>query len=225
MTESRDFSTQSRLRSQTTPTRPFPIDIEAQFPHNHHRDSSPKKPPSSPSETVNYRPHRSNTAKTYRPERRGRQWHPGEEPGIDTSETHGEHDSFGASFLHEECEILVVDFAIERIETYHLDNLSLSSFLQDPRPDWVACRWINVNGLSWDVIKLLGNNKGLHRLAVEDLMNTRNRTKVDWYSDHTFSKSTGLPVWAILIVSDSGSAPAKVDSPSSALRLRLKLFR
>ena len=55
-----------------------------------------------------------------------------------------------------------------------------------PRPDWAACRWININGLSWDVIKLLGNDKHLHRLAIEDLLNPRNRTKADWYSDHTF---------------------------------------
>lgn len=55
-----------------------------------------------------------------------------------------------------------------------------------PRPDWATCRWINVNGLSWDVIKLLGNDKHLHRLAIEDLMNPKNRTKADWYSDHTY---------------------------------------
>lgn len=55
-----------------------------------------------------------------------------------------------------------------------------------PRPNWAACRWININGLSWDVIKLLGNDKHLHRLAIEDLLNPRNRTKADWYSDHTY---------------------------------------
>ena len=58
--------------------------------------------------------------------------------------------------------------------------------MDKPRPDWAVCRWINVNGLSWDVIKLLGNDKGLHRLAIEDLLNPRNRTKADWYSDHTY---------------------------------------
>ena len=68
----------------------------------------------------------------------------------------------------------------------HLDNETLPHFMDMPRPDWAACRWINVNGLSWDVIKLLGNDKHLHRLAVEDLMNPRNRTKADWYSDHTY---------------------------------------
>ena len=58
--------------------------------------------------------------------------------------------------------------------------------MDKPRPDWAVCRWINVNGLSWDVIKLLGNDKRLHRLAIEDLLNPRNRTKADWYSDHTY---------------------------------------
>ena len=71
---------------------------------------------------------------------------------------------------------------------HELDNSSLAKFLQNPREDWVACRWINVNGLSWDVIKLLGNHKRLHRLAIEDLMNTPSQPKADWYSDHAYGK-------------------------------------
>jgi Mg2+ and Co2+ transporter CorA len=80
----------------------------------------------------------------------------------------------------------VVDFSQEKMDMFELDNNELAGFLQRPKDDWVTCRWINVNGLSWDVIRILGNYKGLHRLAVEDLMNTRNRSKVDWYNDHTF---------------------------------------
>lgn len=71
---------------------------------------------------------------------------------------------------------------------HQLNNGTLEGFLNVPKEDWVVCRWINVNGLSWDVIRLLGNYKRLHRLAIEDLMNTRGRTKVDWYSDQSFSK-------------------------------------
>jgi Mg2+ and Co2+ transporter CorA len=52
----------------------------------------------------------------------------------------------------------------------------------------VVCRWINVNALSWDVIRMLGNHKSLHRLAIEDLMSDRGRTKIDWYSDQAFRK-------------------------------------
>lgn len=87
----------------------------------------------------------------------------------------------------QECQITVVDFSDERMSKFELDNGGLVEFLQDPREEWVACRWINVNGLSWDVIKELGNKYNLHRLAIEDLMNTRGRTKADWYSDHAFS--------------------------------------
>ena len=79
-----------------------------------------------------------------------------------------------------------MDFSQDDIRLSHLENDTLPDFMDLPRPEWATCRWINVNGLSWDVIKLLGNDKSLHRLAIEDLLNPRNRTKADWYSDHTY---------------------------------------
>ena len=36
------------------------------------------------------------------------------------------------------------------------------------------------------MIKLLGNDKRLHRLAIEDLINPRNRIKADFYFNHTY---------------------------------------
>ncbi len=139
---------------------------------------------------------RSNTAKTYDREAMGRTsgWTPGQEPGIDTSDpappySHG--DSTGGDRKHPDklnqvCEITIVDYNQEKMMSYNLDNGNLEEFLKRKPEDWPDVRWINVNGLSWDVIRLLGNYKGLHRLAIEDLMNTRNRTKADWYSDHTY---------------------------------------
>ncbi len=186
MTEARDFVT-SRLRAQTTPIRPTHIDLESQPPHIQHIGSPMQKLPSSPAESIKRRIHRSSTAKTYQPERRGRQWAPGQEPGIDPTQSHDDHEPSAVPHLFEECEIKIVDFSLDSIEVHLLDNKSLADFLEDPRPDWASCRWISVNGLSWDVIKLLGNDKGLHRLAIEDMMNTKNRTKADWYSDHTYS--------------------------------------
>ncbi|KAH8199077.1 hypothetical protein TruAng_006764 [Truncatella angustata] len=109
-------------------------------------------------------------------------WHPGAEPGVDTSKTTGGH----VMGLHAECQVTIVDFSQDDIAIHELDNNQLVDFLDKPQPDWVKCRWINVNGLSWDVIQALGNYKNLHRLAVEDIMNTRNRTKVDWYQHHAF---------------------------------------
>jgi Mg2+ and Co2+ transporter CorA len=70
--------------------------------------------------------------------------------------------------------------------SYILDNGNLEEFLEQPVEEASMVRWINVNGLSWDVIRALGNHHSLHRLAIEDLINTKNRTKADWYNDHTF---------------------------------------
>ncbi|KAF1921606.1 hypothetical protein BDU57DRAFT_510510 [Ampelomyces quisqualis] len=108
---------------------------------------------------------------------------PGAEPGVDTR---NDHDAAKYHQLHAPCQITVVDFASDRVECHELDNDSLDAFLRLPKEDWVACRWINVNALSWDVIRMLGNHKQLHRLAIEDLMSDRGRTKVDWYSDQAF---------------------------------------
>jgi Mg2+ and Co2+ transporter CorA len=82
--------------------------------------------------------------------------------------------------LHEESQITVVDYSETDMEMHDFDNAGLVDFIQKKQEDWIKCRWINVNGLSWDVIQALGKNKNLHRLAIEDLVNTDNRTKVDW---------------------------------------------
>jgi len=63
---------------------------------------------------------------------------------------------------------------------HDMNNGRLIDFLQEKQDEWIKCRWINVNGLSWDVIQALGKYKKLHRLAIEDLINTNNRTKADW---------------------------------------------
>ena len=139
---------------------------------------------------------RANTNR-YAPEQigPGTSWQPGLEPGInpadpaphyDRTRTNSHLDELHPDDLNTHCEITVVDFSQDRMEMYEMDNHELADFLTQEKEDWVSCRWINVNGLSWDVIRMLGNWKGLHRLAIEDLMNTRNRSKVDWYNDHTF---------------------------------------
>ncbi|ORY68511.1 uncharacterized protein BCR38DRAFT_335848 [Pseudomassariella vexata] len=115
-------------------------------------------------------------------------WHPGAEPGVDTSKPDGGHASM--SQLHAECQITIVDFSQDQLAIHELNNTEMIEFLQRPQEEWVKCRWINVNGLSWDVIQALGNYKNLHRLAIEDIMNTKNRTKADWYSTHAFMVMT-----------------------------------
>lgn len=132
--------------------------------------------------SIRHRMAKADTVRTYHPPMRPG-WQPGAEPGIDTAR---DTEDVLYSAIKTECEITVVDWCEEQMKQHELDNETLPEFLDEPRPDWVSCRWICVNGLSWDVIKTLGNHKGLHRLAVEDLINTKNRTKADWYSDHCY---------------------------------------
>ena len=97
------------------------------------------------------------------------------------------------SELHATCQVTIVDFSQDDLAIHELDNAQMIDFVKQPQPDWVRCRWINVNGVSWDVIQSLGNYKNLHSLAVEDLMNTRGRTKADWYSDQAFCNAPLRP--------------------------------
>ena len=106
-------------------------------------------------------------------------WQPGSEPGLDPAKPDGGHASMPT--ITAPCEITVVDFSHHEMSMQRFDNDSLVPFLRLPQPSWSRCRWINVKGLSWDVIQALGQHKGLHNLAIEDIMNTRNRTKADWY--------------------------------------------
>ncbi|KNG52429.1 family metal ion transporter [Stemphylium lycopersici] len=134
--------------------------------------------------TLRRRITRSHTVKHYQsPTRPYQHQEPGAEPGVDTK---NETEAANYHHLYAQCQITVVDFSDDRVECHELDNDMLEDFLNYPKEDWVACRWINVNGLSWDVIRTLGNHKQLHRLAIEDLMSTQSRTKVDWYSDQAF---------------------------------------
>lgn len=188
----------------TAPAPPDRIDIEAQ-PQSPSQQFSPivEDEPVSPDtfasptkvsshETVRRRIKRSNTARSYHRDglTHDPNWQPGTEPGIDPSEPLPPYGSDWATSppkdLYQRCEITVVDFSQDEMRQYELDNDTLEQFLEKEKEPWVQCRWINVNGLSWDVIRILGNHKGFHRLAIEDLMHTTNRTKADWYSDHAY---------------------------------------
>ncbi|KAI5300967.1 hypothetical protein KEM55_003618 [Ascosphaera atra] len=139
-------------------------------------------------DTVRRRMHRLQSVHhKYRPPGAARNWHPGTEPGLDP---HIPADGIEAATLIEpsqlqHSEITVVDFSRDDMQMYNLDNQNLGAFLAVPRSPKVACRWINVNGLSWDVVSLLARHKNIHRLAVEDLIASDSRTKVNWFSDHT----------------------------------------
>ena len=148
-------------------------------------------------------------------------WAPGQEPGIDTSDPappYNQGTTIGGDTSHLEklnqrCEITVVDFSNEAVSTTDLDNDNIEEFLQQGPQEWADVRWINVNGLSWDVIRVLGNHKRLHRLAIEDMIHTKNRTKVDWYSDHTYMV---LPLQKLINVGEHDSDDSSDDEEKDA---------
>ncbi|OJD17867.1 hypothetical protein AJ78_02039 [Emergomyces pasteurianus Ep9510] len=176
-------------------------DVEAlsAFPTLEHASTAPTSPLDitgvqrvESQDFIRRRAKRSDTARSYHREgstSESNNWHPGDEPGLDPTEPLPPYRTGGETLLREKnirCDITVVDFSQDDMRMYHLDNDTLRPFLNKEREPWVLCRWINVNGLSWDVVSLLASHKGLHRLAIEDLLHSVNRTKVDWFSDNTF---------------------------------------
>lgn len=126
--------------------------------------------------------------RTYHIDRRGGQWSSGigNEPGLDPTATESKSERSGSEHSGES-DIRVVDYSNSNIQRHSVPAASLQGFLETTRkPDWATCRWIYVNGFNWDIVKCLGNTQGLHPLAIEDVMNTNNPTKVDWYDDHCF---------------------------------------
>ncbi|CAK3947563.1 Magnesium transport [Lecanosticta acicola] len=141
----------------------------------------------------------------------------GEEPGIDpTSKLASQrfsqqHDS--------ESEICIVDFSDQRVIKHDVEVASLDSFLKEqPRPSWASCRWIYVNGINWDVVRSLGSEKGLHPLAIEDVMDTGTSTKVNWYDDHCFLE---MNLVKLEHIHDDRRTRVEDDPVSSSLRDRI----
>lgn len=195
MTTVRDFESRSRGRAPT---------ITTQHTDDHGRTHSPvavdnpaldrrgsiSSHLSVQGSVRNRKPSRSNTVHTYPPPYQEVQsgsdvYSPGAEPGIDTGDS-DENLPPHITSLKEVCDINIIDFSDTAVKHQRADNDSLAAFLDIPRTEDLPCRWISINGLSWDVIRVLGNKYGLHRLAIEDLTHTKTRTKVDWYADQAF---------------------------------------
>ncbi|TDZ73386.1 Cobalt/magnesium transport protein CorA [Colletotrichum trifolii] len=139
-------------------------------------------------------------------------WQPGSEPGFDPNKLDGGHASMPT--LQADCDISVIDFSQENMVAHQFGNEGFIDFVNQPQESWVKCRWININRLSWDVISACGQYKNLHKLAIEDVMNTRNRTKADWYSNHAFIVLTLQKL--VLLVNDDSSSSSDSDSDDGA---------
>lgn len=80
----------------------------------------------------------------------------GAEPGVDPRRE-SEHLAFG--HIRQECSIEVVDYSSVRIRSRQMSNSEFTQFLAEPgtnaREPWAKVRWINVGGISWDVVSSL----------------------------------------------------------------------
>nr|GAT55268.1 magnesium -like protein [Mycena chlorophos] len=113
----------------------------------------------------------------------------GAEPGVDFRRGTAEA-LYGG--LRQDCVIEVADYSAVRSSFGRMTNREFVNFMSDPAasaPDsWVKVRWINIGGLSYDVIKAVSLKYDLHPLALEDVFNTRGQTrsKADYYNQHLF---------------------------------------
>lgn len=85
----------------------------------------------------------------------------GAEPGIDPRRS--------SAYLHyghirQRCQIELVDYSSVRASFGKMENKGFVEFMADPqaskREPWVKVRWINIGGVSWDVISSLAIKYG-----------------------------------------------------------------
>jgi hypothetical protein len=86
-------------------------------------------------------------------------WRPaGSEPGVDPRRA-----TINALYsnVHELCEIEVVDYSASNVEFNQYDNKAFMQLMRRQRPSWAKVRWINIAGVSWDVLSSLALAYGM----------------------------------------------------------------
>ncbi|KAF8915014.1 hypothetical protein CPB85DRAFT_1454173 [Mucidula mucida] len=113
----------------------------------------------------------------------------GAEPGVDPRRASADL-QFG--HIRQNCIIETFDYSAVRNSYGRMTNREFVNFLQDenacaPEP-WVKVRWINIAGISWDVVKAVSLKYDIHPLALEDVFHARSQTrsKADYYAKHLF---------------------------------------
>ncbi|KAF5385150.1 hypothetical protein D9615_001084 [Tricholomella constricta] len=113
----------------------------------------------------------------------------GAEPGVNPRR---ESANLLYGHIQQDCVIEVIDYSSVRSSFGRMANVEFVNFINNPeasaKESWVKVRWINIGGLSWDVVKALSIKYDLHPLALEDVFHARsqNRSKADYYSKHLF---------------------------------------
>ena len=88
----------------------------------------------------------------------------GAEPGIDPRR---ESAFLTYGHIHQQCNVEIADYSAVRSSFGRMNNQTFIKFLMDEhagaRESWVKVRWINVGGISWDIISALAIKYGAFR--------------------------------------------------------------
>ncbi|KAK7040227.1 hypothetical protein VNI00_010033 [Paramarasmius palmivorus] len=113
----------------------------------------------------------------------------GAEPGLDPRRASADL-QFGG--IRQDCVIELLDYSSLSHMYGRMTNKEFVNLMADPkasqREKWAKVRWINIGGLSWDVMKAISLKYDIHPLALEDVFHTRSQTrsKADYYPQHLF---------------------------------------
>jgi magnesium transporter len=124
---------------------------------------------------------------------------PGARPGIDLDQLQE------MPALEAQVPIRCIDYAPDRVEIRQITDFD--AFVHSRREPWVKVRWINVDGLDPIAIRALAIKYGLHPLAIEDLMSTNQRPKLEPYT-----AEGGRPPHLFLIVRMIQRIEGKLES-------------
>ncbi|KLO20175.1 hypothetical protein SCHPADRAFT_934778 [Schizopora paradoxa] len=113
----------------------------------------------------------------------------GAEPGVDPRKLDA---CVRYGRIRASCKIDVISYSSDCISFETFGNKGFLEYLSNPeaiaRAPWPKVRWINVGGISWDVISALTQKYDIHPLALEDVIHGRmnSRSKADYFSKHLF---------------------------------------
>ncbi|KAI0829056.1 hypothetical protein BC628DRAFT_1315896 [Trametes gibbosa] len=149
----------------------------------------------------------------------------GAEPGVDPRRASA---FLNYGHIRQQCLIELNDYSTMRASFGRMTNAEFIRLLADSnasrREPWVRVRWINVGGISWDVVSAMALKYDMHPLALEDLLHQRGhaRSKADYYPQHLFLRvlchsltnedDSGSPSISHLPRSDSPSPMGDEDS-------------
>ncbi|QRV73040.1 CorA-like magnesium transporter protein [Ceratobasidium sp. AG-Ba] len=93
---------------------------------------------------------------------------------------------------HQDCKVHVWDYGPTKARPLQFQtNHDFIEWLESDKSErglWSKVRWINISGLSWDILGVLKQKYDLHPLSLDVVFHARNnsRSKADYYAKHLF---------------------------------------